>query len=472
MKNHGLGVGVSVALLVSASFYVGCKNNNVNVASSGGAEGGASSDDTNEGAAGKKVSGAAGTGASTNEPAGPEGGTESGGNGSASTGGGDAGAYGVAGDGSVAGDTTEPLCAKCACVQSIESRYVIRTDGALLSMGSDGKTQMAVLDDKNKPLKTVVHAAGGREESFGCAALADGSAWCWPESRYGNDAGQLGSGSTEKAGSLFKASPVMIDPETPLTGVVGVSAGRDDACATLENGGLYCWGNVRWLVAGGESRNSEYAIEITTDGVAPIKGVLAVALSDEYATSSAACALVEQGVGNEVWCWGFGRTYGLGDGTDDDQQYPNGSKSKAGLSEPTGVRIAQPSNTGATGCAIDGDSVRCWGYNIRGSVGSGVLQGHSMNPTPVVRADDSPLPAPLALSHSGTDVWCALESDKKLWCWGDMSTPEPAAADYGVTNVIGLGDLVESNAQPRYLTNDGMYHVGSKLSLKPKCGAL
>ena len=95
-------------------------------------------------------------------------------------------------------------------------------DGQLTGSG-DGITPKT--PSLAKPATSI--AAGG---SHTCAALNDGTVWCWGNARLG----QLGNGST-----IGASAPVQVKG---ITTAVSVHAHDDSTCAVLQDGTAMCWG--------------------------------------------------------------------------------------------------------------------------------------------------------------------------------------------------------------------------------------
>lgn len=223
-------------------------------------------------------------------------------------------------------------------------------------------------------------AAGIR---FSCAALADGTVWCW-----GEDPGQ--------------------DPSTLVPRrVIGISdatvvvAGGAFACALRETGQVACWG-INSL--GQLGTGSFSAGEATAQQVVGLDDVLELAAGWNHA-----CAIRSD---LTVWCWGGngdGATgYGqLGDGTLENRASP---VQVVGLADAILIEAG-----GWTTCAtVMGTSTWCWGYGERGTLGDGNFNNSSV-PVQVPGIDDVSL---LAL---GAFTACVSRGDDSVWCWGDTS---------------------------------------------------
>jgi len=109
----------------------------------------------------------------------------------------------------------------------------------------------------------------------------------------------------------------------------------------------------------------------------------------------------------------------------------------------------------------------CWGLNQGGAAGGGATSSTVSIPTQINITDGTtPLDGVVeVLAGSGT--FCARVDNGTVWCWGSNSSAvHYNAANYGVTNVVSLG-----SADPRFLTNDGVYH-NNTTAITPKCGSL
>lgn len=348
------------------------------------------------------------------------------------------------------------------CVKALFGRYLVRTDGEIL-FEDDAGTQTTVLDAiTGFPLADVTAAQEGN--NHGCAVLGTTqTAWCWRRYTNGNAEGQLGNGIIDSSGGVFRATQVLTAVNQPLTNVVGITDGDSggygahNACAVTGDGKLYCWGNLTWITGGGTAINSPYAVPITTDGIAPLSGVLQVSVQ-----TGDACAIVQGPSVKEVWCWGQNFYGAVGQGDSVPHRYPT---KVVGIVNPTKVVVHAE-----TSCALDGSNVRCWGLNSAGSTGSGTTASITLVPTLVALMSGSALGSVVDLhggEYFGYGTLCALTTAGTLQCWGGGFANYSSAV--GLTNIVALGGI--DQASPHYMTSDGVYHVGTTTRM-PNCGQL
>ena len=340
---------------------------------------------------------------------------------------------------------------------------------------ADIRPETTVLDDgTGLPLADVTGAVqeGSRH---GCAVLGTAqTAWCWRTAADGNNDGQLGNGSIDAfnvSGPVFRATQVLTAANQPLTNVAAIADGEDQAwgtssvCAVTKDGRVYCWGTIAWLVNGGSTYlpfDSSYALPITVDGTTPFAGVVEVAVA-----GANACAVVKGASSNEVWCWGQDFHWVLGQGNAVTIRYPTKLK---GLVNPTKVVMY-----GMTACALESaGGVRCWGNNSGGSTGTGTKKyGDDVQaPTSVVDEGGAALGGIVDLHGGeieGYGVFCGLTTAATLQCWG--VTFAEYAIPHGEANVVAVGGTEGGRTSVRYVTGDGLYHIG-RYYRAPNCGLL
>lgn len=221
---------------------------------------------------------------------------------------------------------------------------------------------------RNLPAEIFALAAG---DAHTCAATSS-EVWCWG----GNGAGQLGDGTTSLRSI---AAPVV---GLPRGAVVSLSAGERFTCASVEGGGVWCWGwNQRHQLGSGhrcdapvdECMRSETPLEVP---LPPSARAYRVACGGGFA-----CAYGGQGAdASGIWCWGADEVGQLGDGE------IGGSRARPArvLDAPESpVEVVLGDNHG---CALTVEgAVLCWGRNAQGQLGDG---------TTVDRSRAAPIAAP------------------------------------------------------------------------------
>jgi alpha-tubulin suppressor-like RCC1 family protein len=359
------------------------------------------------------------------------------------------------------------LGASCSCAKGISGNYIIRTDGVVLQMPTTATgAQTPVLDANTaQPITGVVgvyesYSPEGNS-TFGCAVKVDGTVWCWRSAVNGNQNGGLGNGNTDTDGATFRATQVLVSANAPLTKIKSIAPSSPNApCAITNDGNLYCWGDLTWLVGNGTSLVSSYAQVITKDGASPLAGVKEISVG-----LGAQCALVAGTTTNEAWCWGYNVYGNLGTGDTTNRRYPT---KILGLTNPTEIAVSygQYAYTRTANCAIDGGNVLCWGYNAYGATGVGNVNTPITVPTLVKMQDGTTPLSNISALYSAPDRFCALHTGNTVWCWG--SGFAAYADNIGLTNIVDLGTAWGNRT---WLTSDGMYHYGA-VTISPKCGSL
>ncbi len=292
-------------------------------------------------------------------------------------------------------------------------------DGAVRVWGYGAYGQIGDGEMVDRPSPTritladrVVSASAGRYET--CAALASGSAWCWGE----GDSGQLGDGA-----SATTATPVEV---ATLTNVVEVAAAAIHACARLASGDVWCWG------AGGSGRLGTGS---TMSSPVPVK-TTAVANAVRLVTGgSTTCAILAD---ETLRCWGYNQSGGVGDGTTVDVTTPV---------EPMVIgAVSWVTMRDTTTCAVQrGGDVYCWGANNLGQAGTGSTSGAVVVPTPV-RTATGPLIGADEVGQ-GIEHGCA-RLGTSVWCWGNNTSGQLGDGTTGPVRayaapVVGLPPVVQ-----------------------------
>lgn len=225
-----------------------------------------------------------------------------------------------------------------------------------------------------------------------CALLTGGFVKCFGS----NYSGQLGNSTN--VGSSATNPPTVLSIPTATQ----VAPAQDHTCVLLDNGAVMCFGqNIQ-----GELGNST-GIGTTNAYPTPASVSLGAPATQIATGIFHSCALL---TGGSVKCWG-GNYYGqLGSGAPD----PTYTPTSVSLGRPATQLSASDLST----CALlDDGTVKCWGENKNGELGSDTnFDTFNPNPTPT---STQALGAPAMQISVGGDHTCALLSDGTVKCWGD-----------------------------------------------------
>ncbi len=277
--------------------------------------------------------------------------------------------------------------------------------------GSNGQHLLGTGGDVPQPgrgqLDDAVQLAAGT--GFGCAVVASGAVLCWGI----NSSGQLGVGPGGPS-SRTGAGPVNGLPAP----AVQVCAGQTHACAALRDGSVWCWGDqnngrLGNGVTGGGTQPTPARVQLP--GGALISD--AVGVSCGYAST---CVLRERSPGDRyVSCTGLNSRGELGQGvttpassgyaldvvglpTDLLAMNRGGSPAHCVITS-TGRALCWGDNASATGSGF--------------SLGLGP-SGSSTQPTPVTPPDLGANVVDLMLHGEGGCAIKRNGSARELWCWG------------------------------------------------------
>ena len=251
--------------------------------------------------------------------------------------------------------------------------------------------------------------AGGNGHA--CVGLPSGKVQCWGTNNYG----QLGNKSNKAS-----SRPVYVVNRkgTQLKDVIQVSGGGNTTCALFRNKAVQCWGDNSFGALGNNStKNSSRAVSVLRDTAMPairLSGIEQIATGTNYS-----CALLSN---HRVKCWGANDSGQLGIGSDDGLAHRTPVYVQTSEQDSTPLEgVTQIAAGGKTTCAVLLDkTVKCWGSNDSGQIGTG-----SMNRTeyagPVhvhaTRSGKTLLAhvQKVAVGHNHT---CSLLEGGKVKCWG------------------------------------------------------
>lgn len=181
----------------------------------------------------------------------------------------------------------------------------------------------------------------------------------------------------------------------PTTAFRQISAGYLHTCAVTPRRAALCWGsNDHGELGDGTTTNRLRPVPVAGLG----SGVLAIGAGAAFS-----CALMTSGA---VKCWGANDHGQLGDGTTTERHTP---RTVSGLT--SGVRALRVA--GLNACVITvNNAARCWGGNLRGSLGDGT----TTNRTRPVQVRG--LASAVASIAPGITSSCATMLYGAAKCWG------------------------------------------------------
>lgn len=283
----------------------------------------------------------------------------------------------------------------------------LTSSGALYCWGSNGYGQLGdgTTTTRNSPYQVFSSGVIDFEVAYGnhtCAIMTGGALKCWGR----NDYGQLGDGTTTQ-------STIPVNTSGLSSGVTLVTASRTHTCAIV-SGGLKCWGtNVKGELGQGSTGPAQL-IPIDVPGMT--SGV-SFASATGLINSEKTCAVVN----GSAKCWGYGYGGALGDGTALDRYSPT---QVTGLT--SGVSKVKVNDTEACALMSNG-SLKCWGTNSNGEVGSGNLNQYN-SPTSVIGFSSGVVDFDLGYYNA-----CVLTVGNGVKCWGN-----------NYEGILGLGYSTET----------------------------
>ncbi|WP_413612598.1 RCC1 domain-containing protein [Bdellovibrio sp. HCB-110] len=209
--------------------------------------------------------------------------------------------------------------------------------------------------------------------SFKCATVANGDAYCWGN----NNVGQLGNGTTT-ASDL----PVKVNSTKKF---VQITLGHEHSCALDDQGDVYCWGR---------GVNNTLGNGLNVDQSSPVRVLLPSSAKLVEAGSFATCAIATD---DKIYCWGQG--------------FSGPAPQQLSTSEIL-TSLQGGTNDAWCGLKAAGEAF-CWGNNTYGQLGVGDTT-YRAGPTAVIGGLLFS-----EISSAGVNRFCGLTSDGNVYCWGE-----------------------------------------------------
>ncbi|HQN73633.1 MAG TPA: hypothetical protein PLB16_09485 [bacterium] len=223
-------------------------------------------------------------------------------------------------------------------------------------------------------------------KSHSCGIDPAGKAYCWGS----NSKGQLGNTITEDS----------LTPEAVNTSLSFemLTAGQLHTCGLDVDGDIYCWGeNSKGQLGDGSNTKSNTPVKVISNKVFEF-----VASNRDHN-----CALTTLG---DIYCWGFNSFGQLGNGTLDNSSVP--------VKVDSDLEFVSLTTGGYVNYAMDESGFfYCWGQcNGNGDdINFITEESEDINLTPEKFGADIDLVDIFAGQYHA----CGLDSDGKVYCWGD-----------------------------------------------------
>jgi hypothetical protein len=249
-----------------------------------------------------------------------------------------------------------------------------------------------------------------------CGVTTSGAAYCWGD----NSIGQLGAGMMPSA--TCRLTPLVLveacpDP-VPVAGSLTfttLSAGRAHTCGILASGEAFCWGHNNWAQLGAAGDDS-CGQPCSTVPTAVRGGLTFAQIS---AGQSHTCATTTEGA---AYCWGINVLGELGIGVIGGRA--DVPTAVAGNLVFTSVEAGYEHTCGV----VAGGGGMCWGSNDYGALGNGAQGTKEGSPTPISGG------LTFASISTGARVSCGVVVGGVGYCWGQ-----------NMEGTLGSGDLQDSS---------------------------
>lgn len=315
----------------------------------------------------------------------------------------------------VEGPGGKPLGDVVAVAGGGRHSLAVLRDGSVLAWGANDYGQLGDGTTTNRDRPVPVRAPDGAtgqltgavavsaDSDFSMALMADGTVVTWGK----GDAGQRGIGTKEAP--LHPTTVRSQTGEGPLTDVTAVSADGRTELALLKDGTVVAWGaNNYGMLGDGTKENRPLPAPVHgLDGAPTLTGVTAIAMGGQHGL-----ALLQDG---HVASWGYNDLGQLGSGDTETRMVPelvSGPGGRASLSGVIALSAAEKHNF----AILRDHTVVAWGNNTAGQLGDGTTQARP-TPTQMVSANGEVLRG-VARVYAGEAYGAAILDDGTVRTWG------------------------------------------------------
>lgn len=287
------------------------------------------------------------------------------------------------------------LLAATGCVRLSPSTDILTTETVPLM-------DAELTPEKEEP-QVIDDIAAGAGHS--CLLTTTGRIECWGANQYGQLGGLDGPfHSLNETNNVIEGRP-QDWVKANVSGLSGlataISAGAYHSCASINGGGVQCWGwNAFGQLGDGTTSDRNAAVDV----LGLDAQVVALSLGNAHT-----CALLETG---KVNCWGSNEYGQLGNGSNQISLFPVAVQ---GLP----ARIIEITSGGSFTCALaEEGQLFCWGNGANGLFGDGKNDTCSK---------------PVLVDGMGRDIegivageyhLCARTTNGEILCWGGLSSAE------------------------------------------------
>ena len=340
-------------------------------------------------------------------------------------------------------------CQSRSCLRNtIKTKSGLLDNGSVKCWGKNNLGQLGLGDTSNRGDNssemgdnlTIVDLGTGRTataieagDNHTCAILDNASVKCWGS----NASGQLGQGNTINLGDNANEmgdNLTIVDLDTGRT-ATAIAAGNSHTCAILDNSSVKCWGGNTFGQLGlGDTDDRGDGSNEMGDNLTTVDLGTGRTARGITAGDSHTCALLDNA---SIKCWGYNVSGQLGQGlldtdTRGDESGEMGDSLTA-INLGSGITAKSIVAGGSHTCALlDDNSSKCWGEGEKGQVGQEKTSDDRVPPTLSITIGTDRTATAITAGDAHT---CAILDNSSIKCWGLNDSGQ-----LGQGNTINLGD--------------------------------